>query len=164
MPIKITSPSIISEQDIEDIVYQYNQNKLVNWEEITALYTREEIFCGFKLQQSPLVKRGIYVENEFKQIRFYGKYLTAYNNYPPFTAEEEQLLFTIMRIVLGKENVNYYKTFSSAVSCSPTTNITLINIKKSPAPAAATQLSNSPAQCLTNVSVSPKVITRWLPI
>jgi len=161
MPIKITSPSIISEQDIEDIVYQYNQNKPIKLEEIKALYTKDLTFCGFKLQQSTFARHGVYVENEFKQIRFYGKYLTAYNNYPPFTAEEEQLLFTVMRIVLGKENVNYYKTFSSAVSYSPTTNITLINIKKSP---AATQLSNSPAQCLTNVSVSPKVITRWLPI
>jgi hypothetical protein len=160
MPIKITSLSIISNEDIEDIIYNYNKNKPVNWEELRALYTKELTLCGFKLQQSTFAKRSTYVENEFKQIRFYGKYLTAYNNYPPFTAEEEQLLFTVMRIILGKDNVNYYKTFSSAVSYSPTTNITLINIKKSP----AAQLSSSPSQCLTNVSVSPKVITRWLPI
>jgi hypothetical protein len=48
-----------------------------------------------------------------------GKYLVTYFNKPGFTEEEKVLLFKVMRLVLGKENVSYYNTYGDAKKDSP---------------------------------------------
>lgn len=160
MPIKLSSISILLKEDIQEIVLQYNTNKLKDSENLCVLYSPQNICIGFKIQSSSLGKFQS-VGQYTKQMRFYGKYLTPYNNYPSFSPEEETLLFNTMCRVLGKEHVNYYKSFSNAITSSPNTNIQFVNIGRSP----GTHCTTSPG-CgdKMNMSVSHKLSARWLPI
>jgi len=128
MPIKLYSLSILSNENINEIVFQYNNSKLIEWEHMRSMFTLHNEFYGFQIQSTKNYPQFSQDNNNCKQIRIYRKYLTAYNNYPAFLTEEELLLFSVMSLVLGKENVKYYKSFSSALSTSPNTNVNFINI------------------------------------
>ena len=154
--------SILTKQNIDEIVFQYNNSKPIEWESIHSVFSLQNIFCGFSIKSTKAYSVFILENNNCRQIKIYKKYLTAFNNYPSLLIEEELLLFSIMCLVLGKENVKYYKSFSSALSTSPNTNVSFINIKKSP----VSDLTSSHLLCSSNskMTTSPKIFNRCLPI
>ena len=122
MSIKIALSSI-SNQDIEDILMHYNKLKPANSGVLENLVCNEG---GFRIVPPPcdtvLNKSDPYgtANKRVRELRWNsGKYLVTYFNKPGFTEEEKVLLFKVMRLVLGKENVSYYKTYGDAKKDSP---------------------------------------------
>jgi hypothetical protein len=122
MSIKIALSSI-SSQDIEDILFHYNTIKPANSGVLENLVCNEG---GFRIVPPPcntvVNKSDPYgtANKGAREIRWNsGKYLVTYFNKPGFTEEEKVLLFKVMRLVLGKENVSYYKTYGDAKKDSP---------------------------------------------
>jgi hypothetical protein len=122
MSIKIALSSI-SSQDIEDILFHYNTLKPANSGVLENLVCNEG---GFRIVPPPcntvVNKSDPYgtANKRARELRWNsGKYLVTYFNRPGFTEEEKVLLFKVMRLVLGKENVSYYKTYGDAKKDSP---------------------------------------------
>jgi hypothetical protein len=122
MSIKIALSSI-SSQDIEDILFHYNNLKPANSGVLENLVCNEG---GFRIVPPPcntvVNKSDPYgtANKMARELRWNsGKYLVTYFNRPGFTEEEKVLLFKVMRLVLGKENVSYYKTYGDAKKDSP---------------------------------------------
>ena len=122
MSIKIALSSI-SSQDIEDILFHYNTIKPANSGVLENLVCNEG---GFRIVPPPcntvVNKSDPYgtANKRARELRWNsGKYLVTYFNRPGFTEEEKVLLFKVMRLVLGKENVSYYKTYGDAKKDSP---------------------------------------------
>jgi len=120
--IKIALSSI-SSQDIEDILFHYNTIKPANSGVLENLVCNEG---GFRIVPPPcntvVNKSDPYgtANKRARELRWNsGKYLVTYFNRPGFTEEEKVLLFKVMRLVLGKENVSYYKTYGDAKKDSP---------------------------------------------
>jgi hypothetical protein len=120
--IKIALSSI-SSQDIEDILFHYNTLKPANSGVLENLVCNEG---GFRIVPPPcntvVNKSDPYgtANKRARELRWNsGKYLVTYFNRPGFTEEEKVLLFKVMRLVLGKENVSYYKTYGDAKKDSP---------------------------------------------
>lgn len=126
MTIKVTL-NLINKEDIEKILYYYNELKTNNDEYLDTIICKEG---GFQLL--PYNKNNLFKYNS-KQLRWNNKYLVSYSNYNQFNKEEENLLFKVLRLVLGKENVLFYNSYSDALLSSPSIQKRIKNSpKKSP--------------------------------
>ena len=139
MTIKLSSVSIIKEEDIPYIVNYYNSNKPEEADEILPNYNRENRLSGFDIDDAKTAKyHNVRISiSPMKKIRFSGKYLVSYNNHRPFEKDEEILLYQALSFVLGKENVNHYKSYSDAILCSPSYTVSFMGsnepqLKRSP--------------------------------
>lgn len=112
MTIKVTL-NIINKEDIEKILYYYNELKTNNDEYLDVINCKEGGFQLLPKSQNKLLKY------KSKQLRWNNKYLVSYSNYNEFNKEEEVLLFKVMSLVLGKENVLIYNSYSDAKLSSP---------------------------------------------
>ena len=103
-----------------------------------------------------------YSNGTYKYMRWQMKTLSSMYNYPSFSIEEEVLLFRIMRVVMGKENVSYYRTYDQAIKHSPSFNhITFSNLltsspRNSPIPIniRTGQMNVKPVVDTTDLSLS----------
>jgi len=112
MTIKVTL-NVINKEDIEKILQYYNELKTNNDEYLDIIICKEGGFQLLPNNQNKLIKY------KSKQLRWNNKYLVSYCNYNQFNKEEELLLFNVLRLVLGKENVLLYNSYSDAKLSSP---------------------------------------------
>lgn len=124
MPIKVTK-SRINLDEIRLIIDYYNTNKSENEAFLAYLPCKEG---GFKLDISIDEFLGKYKRygcqhTPIKQLRWNRNILVSYYNYPGFSPEEESRLFNAMSVVLGRENVIHFETFSAALLASPSVRI-----------------------------------------
>lgn len=125
MPIKVTT-SRITLDEIHLILDHYNTNKPANDAYLAYLPCKEG---GFKLDISideflgKYKRYGCQSQTPIKQLRWNRNILVSYYNYPGFSPEEESRLFHAMSVVLGRENVRHYETFSAALLASPSVRI-----------------------------------------
>jgi len=134
MPIKITTVDLITKASVLSMVEYYNTHRPKNTEILELVeYTHLSVRSG----EVPLTRYGFrmlatqpnhaYANGKYKYMRWQGKTLVSIYNYPPFSPEEEILLFKIARYVLGKENVSYYRTYEQAIKHSPNYNATVFS-------------------------------------
>lgn len=153
MPIKIAVNRITSEE-IKEILNYYNSHKQIDDANLEYLNCNEG---GFKLTLpiKEYVKK--YTRNGFqiihsKQMRWHFNLLVAYYNHPSFNKNEEELLYISMQRVLGRENVKWYDSYSSAITKSPSFyldegSIDNNNIlKQSPLQRKSPSIQKSPSQ------------------
>ena len=112
MTIKVTL-NLINKDDNEKILQYYNELKTNNDEYLDIIICKEGGFQLVPYNQNKSVKYNS------KQLRWNNNYLVSYSNYNQFNKEEENLLFKVMRLVLGKENVLLYNSYSDALLSSP---------------------------------------------
>ena len=134
MPIKLSSFSLINDEDITYIVDYYNSHRQSDSAEIKPCFDKEYKILGFNITDTKMDRDTIiaFSMQTSKQIRFHGKYLVSFNNLRPFTTEDELLLFQAFSFVLGKENVKYYVSYGDALKNSPSYHISFMNSKQSP--------------------------------
>ena len=132
MPIKISSVDLLTKENINDIVCYYNSYRPKESEPIEFVeynhksglskYNKhqETSIYGFRIPSSQ--PNHTYSNGAYKYMRWQMKTLASLYNYPPFSPEEELLLFRIIGFVLGKEHVTYYRTYDQAIKHSPSFN------------------------------------------
>ena len=118
MPIKVATKYITSEE-IQAIIQNYNYNKPTTEPSIEYLQCSEggfKLYIGIHEFNKKYKRYGGYTRNgPVKQLRWNRNILVSYYNYPGFSPDEELRLFRAMCDILGRENVEYYETFSSAL-------------------------------------------------
>lgn len=120
----------ISKEEIENIIEYYNTIKPPNFGKLDTFVCKEG---GFQIKPNLVTNNNLFIGNfleenkKNRQLRFNRRYLVSYCNIPSFYKEEEYLLYKSMQFVLGKENISYYESYSSALLDSPN-----IKIKNSP--------------------------------
>jgi len=152
MPIKVSSIDLITKENIQDMIYYYNNFRPHDFEPIEMVEYKDptRILVEIRMETShygqrreapqqltskvasPPEKFGLriasskpnysYSNGTYKYMRWQMKTLSSMYNYPSFSIEEEILLFRIMMFVLGKENVSYYRTYDQAIKHSPSFN------------------------------------------
>jgi hypothetical protein len=78
--------------------------------------------CNYGFRIASTETNRSYSNGTHKYMRWQMKNLASMYNYPPFSVEEEVLLFRVIRFVLGKENVFYFRTYDQAIKNSPCFN------------------------------------------
>ena len=141
MPIKVTSIELITKENLESTVHFYNLYKPCEFENIEFIEYKNKIYVenekillnyGFRIPSSrPNLS---YSNGTYKYMRWHVKTLSTIYKYPPFLPDEEVLLFRILRFVIGKEHVTYFRTYDQAIKNSPSfdTNIFSKLLSKSP--------------------------------
>lgn len=138
MPIKVSSVDLITKENIEDIIQYYNNFRPRDLEPIEMVEYKDptRILGDIRMETSHYGLRiasskpnHSYSNGTYKYMRWQMKTLSSMYNYPAFSIEEEILLFKIIRFVMGKENVFYYRTYDQAIKHSPSFNhITFSNL------------------------------------
>jgi len=128
MTIKVLLNSI-SKEEIENIIQYYNTIKPNHFGKLNTVLCKEG---GFQILPNTIVNNDftnkfMNSNNKNRQLRWNRKYLVSYCNIPCFHKDEENLLYKSLQFILGKENIVYYDSYSSAVLDSPS-----VKIKNSP--------------------------------
>ena len=131
MPIKVSSAELITKVNVRDIACYYNSCRPKYFEAIEMVEYKnnksaigsiqmETFNYGFRIASTETNRS--YSNGTHKYMRWQMKNLASMYNYPPFSVEEEVLLFRVIRFVLGKENVFYFRTYDQAIKNSPCFN------------------------------------------
>lgn len=135
MPIKVAVRRITSEE-LKEILRYYNNNRLCPEKDapLELLPCREG---GFQIANRELQIKWFH--HRIKQLRWNYNILVTYHNHLSFSKEEERLLYGAMRHVLGRENVQWYHSYSDAITSSPNFHVLQktptkiqINLRRSP--------------------------------
>lgn len=139
MPIKVLSLDLLTHENLSLITNYYNTYRPKDLERIELFefkkYSDNKTSdYGFRIRSRQI--NSIYSNSTYKYMRWQMKTLTSIYNFPPFSYEEEVLLFRIMGGVLGKEHVSYYRTYDQAIKHSPSFNHTVFSnlLTRSPVP------------------------------
>jgi hypothetical protein len=134
MPIKVTSIELITKENLKTIVQHYNLYKPCEFENIEFIEYKNKVNVvnekislnyGFRIPCSR--PNFSYSNGTHKYMRWHIKTLSSIYNYPPFLPEEEVLLFRILRFVIGKEHVTYFRTYDQAIKNSPNFDISIFS-------------------------------------
>ena len=138
MPIKITTTDFITEMNMKDVVSYYNTYMKMTCNDMNSVIELIEYKNGTKINYGFCIKstehKNIYINYEYKYMRWENKTLVALINYPSFSHEDEYILYKIMRFTIGKEQVTYYSSYEQTllanISVKPDETISISNNKR----------------------------------
>jgi len=153
MPIKVSTVELITKDSMYDVASYYNLMRIKGYEaiEMVEYKNNSRINYGFRIASTEPNRN--YSNGTYKYMRWQMKTLTSIYNYPPFSVEEEFLLFKVIRFVLGKDEVFYFRTYDQAIKNSPCFNhVSFSNLLSKSPPQKSFKTSES------NVFVSNPVV------
>jgi len=122
MPIKVSTVELITKDSMYDVASYYNSIRIKGYEAIEMIEYKNNSRINYGFRIASTEPNRNYSNGTYKYMRWQMKTLTSIYNYPPFSVEEEFLLFKVIRFVLGKDEVFYFRTYDQAIKNSPCFN------------------------------------------
>ena len=155
MPIKVSSAEFITKNRMNDAVSYYNSLRPEDFEDIELVEYKNSTQTTYGFRIASTDTNHSYSNGTHKYMRWQTKTLASMYNYPPFSVEEEVLLFRVIRFVLGKENVFYFRTYDQAIKNSPCFNHVVFSNLLSKSPPQKTFITN-----IVNEIFKPAVVDK----